>query len=349
MIERDEPDLRPAKTAEPGRTAEPGGFGLPGDRARELYLAILTEGGRIRMSDLRSPEVLAATAELLDLGLLVREALDAAYTAVNPRTVGGRLSEQLRSAGTRLLVQAQEMPALLEDLTRAYDRAPRKVDRSGEVQHVHGLEEIRSRVSRLGADCREEILAAQPGGGRPPEALGDSLMRTREFMARGGSMRVLYAPSARTDGPTAAYVAAASETGARFRVLGESFRRMFVFDRTTAVIQAASPNSGAAFVEDPAVVSFLVGVFERDWQRAEPVRWGTAAQDLTGLPVHDQIGRLLAQGLTQRVVAGRLGLSERTVAGHISRLRELYDAETLFQLGWLMRASADDPKGESER
>ncbi|MFD0564291.1 LuxR C-terminal-related transcriptional regulator [Kitasatospora saccharophila] len=51
----------------------------------------------------------------------------------------------------------------------------------------------------------------------------------------------------------------------------------------------------------------------------------------------DQIGRLLAQGLTQKAIATRLGLSERTVAGHISRLRDRYGAETLFQLGWLMR------------
>ena len=47
-------------------------------------------------------------------------------------------------------------------------------------------------------------------------------------------------------------------------------------------------------------------------------------------------------GLTQRAVATRLGLSERTVAGHISRLREKYGAQTLFQLGWLMRGSRRD-------
>ncbi|MEU7090860.1 LuxR C-terminal-related transcriptional regulator [Streptomyces viridifaciens] len=43
---------------------------------------------------------------------------------------------------------------------------------------------------------------------------------------------------------------------------------------------------------------------------------------------------MLARGLTQRAVATRLGLSERTVAGHISRLRDRYGAQTLFHLGW---------------
>ncbi|MFF3074084.1 hypothetical protein [Kitasatospora sp. NPDC057936] len=56
-------------------------------------------------------------------------------------------------------------------------------------------------------------------------------------------------------------------------------------------------------------------------------------------------GRLLAQGLTQRAIAGRMGSSERTVAGHIARLRELYDAETLFQLGRQMRGSRTGESG----
>ncbi|MFH8380108.1 LuxR C-terminal-related transcriptional regulator [Kitasatospora sp. NPDC018058] len=50
---------------------------------------------------------------------------------------------------------------------------------------------------------------------------------------------------------------------------------------------------------------------------------------------------MLTQGLAQRAIATRLGLSERTVAGHIARLRERYDAETLFQLGWQMRGTRD--------
>ncbi|MFH9349230.1 helix-turn-helix domain-containing protein [Kitasatospora sp. NPDC017646] len=54
-------------------------------------------------------------------------------------------------------------------------------------------------------------------------------------------------------------------------------------------------------------------------------------------PTTVRIGRLLARGLTQRAVATRLGISERTVAGHISRLRDRYGARTLFHLGWHLR------------
>ncbi len=37
------------------------------------------------------------------------------------------------------------------------------------------------------------------------------------------------------------------------------------------------------------------------------------------------------------------------MAAQIARLRELYDAETLFQLGWQMRALDGDGKGEPSR
>ncbi|MDH6703578.1 DNA-binding NarL/FixJ family response regulator [Kitasatospora sp. MAA19] len=40
-------------------------------------------------------------------------------------------------------------------------------------------------------------------------------------------------------------------------------------------------------------------------------------------------------------VATRLGLSERTVAAHIARLRHHYGAHTLFQLGRQMRGDRD--------
>ncbi len=356
MIEADEPgpvgpngdpgvEPRAEALADPGAEALAGA--LPGERARAFYLTVLGEGGRIRMADI-GPADTAAVAELVDLGLLVADPARASHTAVNPRSVGGRLSEELRSAGTRLLVQAQQMPALLEDLTQAYDLTPRKVDRSGEVRHVRGAEEIRRRVRQLADDCKEEVLAARSGTGRGIVTLDGLGERTRRFIGDGGSIRVLLEPAARTEIPAVGHVAQAAAAGARFRVLGESFKRMFIFDRATVVIPSVTDGDSAAFVEDPAVLAFLVGTFERDWQRAEPVRWSPAA-DPAGLPVHAQVGRMLSQGLTQRTIATRLGLSERTVAAQIARLRELYDAETLFQLGWLMRALDGDGKGEPNR
>ncbi|MFJ1705401.1 LuxR C-terminal-related transcriptional regulator [Kitasatospora sp. NPDC088346] len=316
---------------------------LPSDAERALYHAILEQGGRVMFREVGARDA-ALVLRLIDLGLLIHHTEDASLTAVNPRAVSDRLSSELRSAGTRMLVQAEEMPTLLEELTRAYDATPRRVDRSSEVEHVDDFLEIRHRILQVEAECREETLAAQPGGARPSEHLEQSLERTRRQLENGCSIRTIYQPGARFDEATVRYAARVSELGERIRVLSEPFTRLLVFDRRVAVMPASADNSSAAFIEDPAVVSFLVGVFERDWERAERVQWRSAHQEVEGLPAHEQVGRLLAQGLTQRTIASRMGLSERTVAGHISRLRELYDAETLFQLGWQMRG-AEAPSG----
>ncbi|WP_431679579.1 LuxR C-terminal-related transcriptional regulator [Kitasatospora sp. KL5] len=323
-----------------------GGTGaLPNEEERAFYRAVLAQGGRVMFREALE-ENPSAVLRLVQLGFLIHHSEDASLTAVSPRTVGDRLSAGLRSAGTRMLLQAEEMPDALEDLVQAYDATPPRVDRASEVQHVHGFGQIRHRILQLEAEAREEGLALQPGGARPSAHLAAGRDRAREFLARGATLRTVYQPGARLDEATADYAAELTEHGARFRILAEPFVRMLIFDRRIAVLPAAADNSSAAFVEDPAAVAFLVGVFERDWARAEQVQWRTVHQDGKGLPVHEQVGRLLAQGLTQRTVAGRLGLGERTVAGHIARLRELYGAETLFQLGWQMRGGAADQQAD---
>ncbi|MFE4975398.1 hypothetical protein ACFRAR_25255 [Kitasatospora sp. NPDC056651] len=96
-----------------------------------------------------------------------------------------------------------------------------------------------------------------------------------------------------------------------------------------------------ALVDDPSTVAFVVDPFEQLWQRAGGVNRASLEAGSVEPASHRQIPRMLARGLTRRAIASRLGLSERTGAGHIARLRESYDAETLFQLGWQMRGAHD--------
>ncbi|WP_235502923.1 MULTISPECIES: LuxR C-terminal-related transcriptional regulator [unclassified Kitasatospora] len=309
---------------------------------RALYAEVLAQGGRVLFREVAGEDA-ATVLRLLEIGLLIHHTEGAMLTAVNPRTVTERRAVGLRSAGLHGLRMADEVPDLLGELSRAYDAAPRKVDLSSEVVQVADMEQIRSRLLQIEEDSREETLSAQPGGARPAEFLAFSLERSRRFLDQGGALRTIYQPGARLDGPTVEYAAALTAYGERIRVLDEPFTRLFVFDRRVAVIPAAADNSSAAFVEDPAVVTFLVNRFERDWERAERVSWQAIRQ--VGEPVHEQVGRMLAQGLSQKKIASRLGLSERTVAGHIARLRELYDAETLFQLGWQMRGAEGGSDG----
>ncbi|MFE3878759.1 LuxR C-terminal-related transcriptional regulator [Kitasatospora sp. NPDC059146] len=312
---------------------------LPDAAARELYRAILAEGGRIRVGEVR-PEDEAAVQQLADLGLLVLRTADGTYSAVNPRAVGERIGADLREESARLLARAAAVPDLLDDLTQAYDTAPRRAASGGGVRRVAGLEQIRHLIGQFVRDHPHGLLAAQPGPVHPRAHRDDSLAHTRRYIERGGTVRTLYGPQARSDREHFEFAAEATKAGSQVRVLDAPFNRIIIFDRTVALLPAAPENKVAAVVEDPAVVAHLADVFDQQWQQAEVVDWASLAAG-SSPSAQEQVGRLLARGLTQRAIATRLGLSERTVAGHIARLRELYDAETLFQLGWQMRGSRD--------
>lgn len=309
--------------------------------ARELYRAILREGGRMHLSEI-GPAEEPVVRRLADFGLLVLSAADGAYSAVNPRTVSERLGNELRERGAEMIARAAQVPKMLDGLTQAYDAAPRSHPKPASgVEYVTGMLQIRHRIAQVLNDHPGEALTMQPGGARPPEYFEDALEFNRRHLEHGGIMQTIYEASARLDRATVAFVARCTELGAVFRVLPVPFTRLMIFGRAVAVLPADPDNNSAAFVEDPAVVDFLVRDFELHWRQAEGVNWAALAAGSTDSLTRDQVGRLLAQGLTQKVIASRLGLSERTVAGHISRLREVYDAETLFQLGWQMRGVRD--------
>lgn len=308
--------------------------------ARAFYLSVVAGGGWLMADDLAVCDA-PALARLLELGLVRGLPGGAFYSAVSPRAFAGRARGELRARSARLLRQAEALPALLDELAQAYDAAPRRIERPGVVETVQDRDSIRHRIAQLVADTRTEILTAQPGGNRPPDHLAWALAQDVPFLKSGGVLRTLYQPVARTDPATIEYAVTITPHGARIRVLDEDFQRMLIFDRKVAVIPASADMGSAAFVEDATAVEVLIELFERDWRRAERVQWGSAHPVPEAGAVQARIGLLLAGGLSQRAIAGRLGLSERTVAGHIARLREEHEAETLFQLGWLMRGRTD--------
>ncbi|WP_232734256.1 LuxR C-terminal-related transcriptional regulator [Kitasatospora sp. CB02891] len=313
---------------------------LPDESERALYRQVIEQGGRVMFREAMQQNA-AATLRLIELGLLIHHDVDESLSAVNPRSVADRLSADLRDAAIRKLARSQRASAQLEDLVHAYDQAPRRPDRAHAVERVHDRLQIRHRITQLESEMHEETLAAQPGGARPVGQMQQALKRSLAFLARGIGIRTLYQPGALADPPTVDYAATLASGGERIRVLDEPFRRMLIFDRRIAIITASPDNNQAAFVEDPAVLATLIDLFERDWARATRIDWHALAGRPRGTGVPKEVGALLAQGLTQRAIASRLGLSERTVAAHIARLRELYDAETLFQLGWQLRGAPE--------
>ncbi|MDH6120099.1 helix-turn-helix domain-containing protein [Kitasatospora sp. GAS204B] len=306
---------------------------VPDGAARELYLRLVGEGGEFTTDGL-SPEELPLLEQLSSVGL-VTAISDRSWTVASPRAVGERLREDLRTSGLELFERARELPAALAELTDAYDRSSRPSTGAVAIRQSDVHTYTQRVVQQLAQDCTREILVMQPGGARPAYMLPQAGKDARETASRGLFLHVIYQPGARTDPGTAAYAAYATSLGHRIRILDEDFRRVMVFDRKVAVVAGYGDPAIASFIEDPVLVEVVVETFERDWARAERVHWDEPEAISDGPLVE-----LLARGLTQRAIATRLGLSERTVAAQIARLRERYDARTLFQLGWQMQGGA---------
>ena len=150
-------------------------------------------------------------------------------------------------------------------------------------------------------------------------------------------MRTLYQHSARRSSVTHKYVAAVTARGAEVRTLDEFFNRMIVIDRRVAVIPNQEELVVAVVVREPAVVAYLVDIFERSWERARPFtnRETSLMKDIAA-EQRAMTMRMLIEGHSDPVSAKRLGVSPRTYAGYVADLKAEYDAETRFQLGYTM-------------
>jgi biotin operon repressor len=177
--------------------------------------------------------------------------------------------------------------------------------------------------------CREELLVVQPGGPRPPE---EAMRRDRGALERGARLRSVYQHATRHDAATVSRVRELTEAGAEVRTFDEVISRLVIVDHRVAFIPTATDNSTAVLITQPAVVAYLGRLFEYVWARADPFLPHTARNITT--PVRDLMINLLIEGATGTAIAKRLGISERTLANHIARLKKECKAKSSFQLGY---------------
>jgi DNA-binding NarL/FixJ family response regulator len=129
-----------------------------------------------------------------------------------------------------------------------------------------------------------------------------------------------------------------TEGGGEVRTLDEFFDRLIVIDRSRAIVPSDEDRTTAVVIHDRALVRFLTDVFDRNWQRATPFDPTHASHASTEVmpDIHSMIKRLLVEGLTDSVIARRIGVSERTYHSHLARIRESMGAQSRLQLGYLL-------------
>ena len=325
-------------------------------QATELFEEVVTKGGlpttdpRIAEGgDLRAPFSL-----LLEMGLLQRDRETDTFLPVDPSSVQSRVVSPLGQQGAKLLEESSQWARAFGSLSHAWRRSPQSA--RGPFTHIHD-EAIGPFIAGLVSEAEEELLTAQPQTGRDAQTLASAALRDTAALERGIKMRTLYQHSARRSSITHKYVAAVTARGAEVRTLDEFFNRIIVVDRRIAVIPGQADLRVAIVIREPSLVAYLVDIFERTWERARPFtnRETTMMKDIAAEQRAMTI-RMLIEGHADPVSAKRLGVSPRTYAGYVADLKEEYEAETRFQLGYTMgrqgvsgnEQSPDDPDQDQD-
>jgi sugar-specific transcriptional regulator TrmB len=279
---------------------------------------------------------------LVDIGLLRHDEASNRYLPMDPAAVQAQIVVPLGQQGADLLTESARWADTFSDLGQVFRTSPQAT--VNPITEIHGLDNINNFIRAAVNDSRSELLTAQADGRRPANVLAGAHDRDIKALARGVRMRTLYQHSARHSPATREYVADVSAHGAEVRTLDEFFRRLIVIDRQVAVVPASDNHHVAIAIYDKSLIAYLVDIFERSWERAQPFNVSSnqaekhIADDVRAMTI-----RLLVEGHSDPASAKRLGVSTRTYAGYIAALKDEYGVQTRFQLGYAMGRSSPTP------
>lgn len=284
-----------------------------------------------------------ALTELIDRHVLVPgpEGFVAASPEVAIAVLVGPRESAHRRAETELTAERGRTAQLR---TRLAELTPLFADRgqTGSSNSVDVLADkfaVRALIADLTATCEKEIMACQPGGGRPPAALADALPRDLELLRRGITLRSLYQHTARFNVATQGYAETVLAAGSQIRTVAEIPGQMIIIDRQTAILPHREFRFGAIIVREPSILAYLCSAFEQSWNLGAPYQTGPSAARSAVTEIKAAILTLMANGLKDEVIAKRMGLSVRACRGHIADLLDMLDAHSRFQAGVIAERS----------
>jgi sugar-specific transcriptional regulator TrmB len=145
------------------------------------------------------------------------------------------------------------------------------------------------------------------------------------------------------------------KAGEQIRVASHLPFKMAFADRNLALVplDLESADSPSLLIRSSALLDALYALFETVWERATPISFkqGRVSQgphNGSKLPkaIEDMIP-LMAAGLNDKIIAGELELSLRTVNRRIADLMRYLDTRSRFQAGWLAAQRLADNNSDS--
>lgn len=304
-----------------------------------LYEEIVSSGGVVAGDPriVAGGELHEAFEQLRELNLVRLDPTSDNWVAEDPGLVHTRVVAPLSQQGAELLQESARWSQAFQEVTQAWRRSPGTTEQ-GPFRYLHGVEAINNFLSVVVPEAEEEVLAAHPQSDRGPgEVRPEVVAQERALLERGVKVLTLYQHSARRSTNIREYVTLITPLGAEIRTHDEFFNRMIAVDRRIAIIPSPQDPQTALVIREPTIVAYLIDVFMRSWERARPF----TSQDASVVKdIADEqramTMRMLIEGHSDPVSAKRLGVSPRTYAGYVADLKDEFNAETRFQLGYAL-------------
>jgi DNA-binding NarL/FixJ family response regulator len=209
------------------------------------------------------------------------------------------------------------------------------------ISVLEGSDRINDALDLATAQCRNEVVTVQPSNHFTERTIIQGLDRDKALVERGVRIRTLYQHTVRYNLTQLAYVAQLANGKVEYRTIDELVERLIICDETVAFIPARDDQKVALELRHPALVGYLLKVFEFIWSRAVPLNAGapyeTAPDGITD--IQHSIAKLLVEGHVDEAIARRLGMNVRTCRAHIAKLAQALGSGSRAQLGYLIAQS----------
>ncbi|WP_405676370.1 LuxR C-terminal-related transcriptional regulator [Streptomyces sp. NBC_01511] len=309
------------------------------DEAVRLYTEALRNDGLDR-------DELTAAPCLMDMALLHPDPMDA--ERLRPVPPSAALAHLLLPI-TREIHERVRLTAVLADSLAPLMTVP-SGDPNLSITVLEGTPLIKSVLKEAAAHATSEILTAQPGGNRSRSSLVQGLNNSLAAIERGARLRHIYQHPARYNAHLRDYMTRVPADRLEVRTVEQTVERLIIVDRELALIPANAKRTTALEIRHPALVTYLVQVYEVLWAHGTPLTEHLPATSprtpVTRVtPVQQSIARLLVEGTTDEAVARRMGISVRTCRSHIAKLMQALDASSRTHLGALLiQSGLTDPQ-----
>jgi DNA-binding CsgD family transcriptional regulator len=254
------------------------------------------------------------------------------YAALDPEVAAASLISPLEAEIYQRHALITAIRAEMGPLRPHFVQGHQRAEPDSSVRTVGDTAELLGSLHVATERCREEVLTVRSRRTRRDAALDAELVRDLSSLERGVRIRVLYQHAARADLATRSHIRRITAAGAEVRTIDQVPTPFVVFDREVAFV---TDPPGSLEIGHGSLAHLLGDVFDSLWRTGMSYRPDDANYQQAANETQKTIARLLAEGLTDEVIARRLGVSARTCRRHIAALLRRLNAVSRFQAGAL--------------